>query len=140
MELSTGPRMGRARLFSHSLKHTCVWPQQMGPPGPLLVCTSPSLVRSASFVLISEQVPERSTRPTGDPCDSSTFTNLPDTPKTTAHYSGVLRASWLCTRRQICLCLCLCSRFRRPDVLKVISVLKYSAILQFFFCTSYKQH
>lgn len=34
MELSAGTRWGRARLFSHSLKHTFICPRQMGPPGP----------------------------------------------------------------------------------------------------------
>lgn len=60
MELSAGTRRGRAGLFSHSLKHRFICPQQMGPPGPPARLHLPCLMRSASFILISEQVPEHS--------------------------------------------------------------------------------
>lgn len=60
MELSAGPRRGRAGLFSHSLKPPFICPQQMGPPGPPARLRLPCRMRPASFILISEQVPERS--------------------------------------------------------------------------------
>ena len=89
MELSAVPRRGRAGLFSHSLKPPFICPQQMGPPGPPARLHLPCLMRSASFILISEQVPEHNHLTYRWPQWLVHLHKVP--PKTTAHYSAVVR-------------------------------------------------
>ena len=89
MELSAVPRRGRAGLFSHSLKPPFICPQQMGPPGPPARLHLPCLMRSASFILISEQVPEHNHLTYRWPLWLVHLHKV--TLKTTAHYSAVVR-------------------------------------------------